>query len=144
MIAGTAVAAVKAGAWTAMKQAVTTATWAAMAAVPLSMSAWAELLGIHNIAFLAALIATAARWFWFNLSMRDGIRAMVVVPVAAWLFAHVNPPFLDEIIGSMPDYERAMVLGGILGLFPTFVITFLQDFTAFFKKSRASSQDDAQ
>ena len=111
------------------------------AVIPASIIAYLATLDVHVVALLSAAIASACRWFWFGLSRRDGLRGMIVIPFAAFAFAAVHPPAIDYLIGKVSDSEYGLIWGFTLGMFPTFVVGFIDDFVTAWAAAKAGKED---
>ena len=123
----------------ASKKAAITTPLLLAAIFPLGLADMFKTLGPHGTAYVFALIASLVRWPLFRLSTRDGVVGVLSIPVLAYIFVNIHPPWIDGAIYlSSPD-EYPMIFGAVFGLIPNLLGGWLIDFVSAFARIKGAA-----
>ena len=123
----------------ASKKALIMSPFMFAAILPLGLAAVFQTLGTHGTAYVFALIASLLRWPLFRLGTRDALVGVISIPVLAYIFVNIHPPWLDGVLYLSAPEDYPMIFGTVFGLIPNLLGGWLIDFASAFVHARAKA-----
>lgn len=117
----------------------------AVGATPIAIAAVgiaeiASEIGALGVAATAAIVGAICRWIYFSLSLKDGMKGLIISPVIGAVLSDAKIPFLQTFIGELSPESVPIVNGFFIGMFGLLIVGFFLDFLKAYSERKTKGE----